>query len=32
MPFEAIEIVIKGYEGSYAEKYAEENGIPFEAI
>jgi hypothetical protein len=25
-------LVIKGYAGSYAEKYAKENGIPFEAI
>ena len=25
-------IVIKSYKNSYAEKYAEENGIPFEAI
>lgn len=25
-------LVIKGYAGSYAEKYANENGIPFEAI
>lgn len=25
-------LVIKGYAGSYAEKYAKENGIPFETI
>ena len=25
-------LVIKGYAGSYAEQYAKENGIPFEAI
>ena len=32
MPFEAIELVIKGCAGGFAEKYAKENGFPFEAI